>query len=471
MRTRFIKDYDVSRLKSADYNPRKLDESKAEKLRYSIGKFGIIKPLIVNGANGVLTAGHQRTNAIKALGIKKVPVIRIESIDRQDEIRFNLFHNSIETNKTPVKIGLKSTDTGYTVIKPEDISFKQNLNPTVVSAISKLIYQYGEWGSIVANQSGKVILNNDYAVAAKLTNTEVICYVVKNDEVKELCELLSIDYGEYYYEKLGIKSYNQLYCQMHRLDNPRKENKSTTYEGYVMPMMNKNIRMLDFGAGRCAYAKKLRKAGYKVCMYEPNFQNHSNNIDIRAVVEMLKDIYKDVKQNGLFDVVVLDSVYNSVVNSEVERYVTLACNCFLKRDGVFITGTRNLGSVDSKMRMTKLKSNKNRYIEFLDKNNFTATYRSGVWTMQHFHTQETLRELLQDYFKEVETYGVKTGSNIYAKCRYPKQFPIDECITALEFELNMEYPNNYRHNRHRELLDLLARLVQERAQDTTHTST
>ena len=104
--------------------------------------------------------------------------------------------------------------------------------------------------------------------------------------------------------------------------------------------------------------------------------------------------------------------------------------------------------------------------EFLDKNNFTATYRSGVWTMQHFHTQDTLRRLLQDYFKEVETYGVRTGSNIYAKCRYPKQFPIDECITALEFELNMEYPNNYKHNRHRELLDLLVQLLKEREQCT-----
>lgn len=124
MRVDFIENYDVDLLAPADYNPRKLPNDKFLMLQESIKKFGIIKPLIVNGDNNILTAGHQRTRAIKAIGIKKVPVIRINGIKIQDEIKFNLFHNSIETNKSKVKI-TGHLPLGYSVITPDRIQFKK----------------------------------------------------------------------------------------------------------------------------------------------------------------------------------------------------------------------------------------------------------------------------------------------------------------------------------------------------------
>lgn len=461
MRVEFIENYDINKLAPADYNPRKLEHEKFIILQESLKKFGIIKPLIVNGDNNILTAGHQRTRAIKAVGIKYAPVIKICGIKIQDEIKFNLFHNSIETNKSKVKINGITPKVGYCIVRYEDIEYLKNENGSVVKEIGKLIMRYGEWGSIVADQNGNVLLNSDYAVAAKQLKTDVICYVIENEKVEELLKYLSVEYGEYNYDSLGIKSYNQLYCQMNRLTGGKREMRSTLYENYVLPKINKQLRILDFGAGRCAYVDLLRKNGYFIFAYEPNFQSTNKNIDIRKVVYMIDEIQKDVSKNGLYDIVVLDSVLNSVVNDEVENYVVAVCNSFLKKDGKLFVGTRNLGAAESKMNLRKTNT-KGRTLEFLDKNNFSATFRSGCWTMQHFHSLKTLKNLLSKYFEKVDEYGTTTGSNIYAIAQFPKTLEIDYVEKALDFELNMEYPNNYRHNKHGGLKNLIIQAIQER---------
>lgn len=458
MRTEFIERYEIENLVPADYNPRFLPKEKFNKLVESLKMFGVIKPLIVNGDNGVLTAGHQRTRAMKAAGIRTAPVIRIKGIKIQDEIRFNLFHNSIETDKSKVSVNTKRLKVGeYTVVTPENISVSKNGNAAVVKAICGLITRYGEWGSVVCGENGDVILNNEYAVAAKLTNSDLLVYVVPEEQREKMIEYLSEDYGEYNYDTLGIKSYNQLYCQMNRLGaTSKRAMRSSLYENYVMRKINKDIRILDFGAGKCAYVNLLRKQGYKIFAYEPNFQNQKSNIDIKAVVSMLAQIEKDVEQNGLYDMVVLDSVFNSVVSGEVENYVAATCRCFLKPDGVFMTATRNLLQIQQKTER-KFTRQKGRELEFLDKNNFSATFRSGVWTMQHFHTKETLETLLSRYYDYVEISGTKTGSQIYAIAKKPKEIDLDYAEAALEFELNMEYPNGYKHNAHKTLKRLILR--------------
>lgn len=469
MRIEFIKDYEISKLVPADYNPRKLEEDKFALLQESIKKFGVIKPLIVNGDNGILTAGHQRTRAMKAVGIKTAPVIRICGIKVQDEIRFNLFHNSIETNKSKVKIkGFDLKAGEYSIIPSECFEFETNENATVVKEIGRLILRYGEWGSIVADEDGNVILNSDYAVASKQLRADVICYVIDNKSKKELLEYLSVEYGVYNYETLGIKSYNQLYCQMNRLNSgSKRQMKSSLYEQFVIPKINKEMRVLDFGAGRCAYVDLLSRQGYKILAYEPNFQNGKRNIDIGKVVSFIKAIEKDVKENGLFDVVVLDSVLNSVVNSEVENLVITTCNSFLKENGKLYIGTRNLEQREGIANL-KYTNDNSRGLDFLDNENFTATFRDGVWTMQHFHTQKTLEDLLSKYFNKIQTFGTKNSSNIYAIAEKPKAIELDEALKALEFELNMEYPRGYKHNAHNGLMQILKEKLVERNDKITN---
>lgn len=100
----FVERVPIDEVTGSEYNPRAITEEALEKLQYSIRRFGMVKPLIVNASNNVITAGHQRKKAATAIGLTHLPCIRINSPNLQDEILFNLMHNSIETSKTSVRL-------------------------------------------------------------------------------------------------------------------------------------------------------------------------------------------------------------------------------------------------------------------------------------------------------------------------------------------------------------------------------
>ena len=53
MKAEFIPNYPPEQLKPADYNPRHPDEEKFVLLQESLRKVGVIKPIIINGENGI----------------------------------------------------------------------------------------------------------------------------------------------------------------------------------------------------------------------------------------------------------------------------------------------------------------------------------------------------------------------------------------------------------------------------------
>ena len=450
---KFFLNYPIKDLFPAKYNPRKIDKEKFEKLKESINKFGLVKPVIINGKNNVLTAGHQRVKAAKELGLDIIPAVKLGPINRTDEILFNLFHNSIETNLSNVNLSkIKYLPCGYYYfIEPQNIHFEKNLNPAIVKEIGKLIIKYDEWGSAVCDESGKIICNSDYAVACKILNKRLLTYKMQDFLVNDFIKYISLDYGKYCFDALDIKDYNQTFCQMNRLNGPKKM-RSTTYSKYVLPILNKKHRILDFGAGKCAYANMLKNSGYKMFMYEPYIRINGENVfDIDKIIGFINEIEKDINQNGLYDIVVLDSVLNSVTGPKMQHNVLLTCNALLKDSGMLILGTRCIGK--TKLVFSQKKSvNFKREIEFLDEDDYSVTFRNGVWTKQHFTTKNSLQKALEPYFGEIKVLGSENRSNIYAICRNPKRWPIWNYKEALNIEFNMVYPNNYRHNRHEKLV-------------------
>lgn len=448
----FIPSYPLASLKPADYNPRKLGNDKFLMLQESLRKFGVIKPVIINGGNGILTAGHQRTRAMKAIGLTHCPAIRLQGITQTDEIRFNLFHNSIETGKSEVTLDLTDSELepgAYGYLDYTAISYPKNANAVVVEGMSRLIMRYGSWGSVVCSEEGRVLLNSDYAVACHQLRAPLLVYMIPHEDEAEMMRYLSEDYGEYCYDTLGVKSYNQLHCQMHRLKGQgRIKITSTLYENYVIPRLLKDERTVDFGAGRCAYAKMLASQGYPILPYEPHFQD-KGALNVREVVNQINRLNIDLDRDGLYDAVVLDSVLNSVVNTHFEHAVLTACNSLLRPGGRIFVGTRSYHFFEHSMNVNK-KCRPCRELQFLDKDNFCATYRSGVWTMQHLHTLDSLKNLLLQYFENVETFN--GNSQIYAIASCPRNLDRAKVEAAINEEFNMEYPGNYRHNRHGELV-------------------
>ena len=439
----------IEELQGADYNPRIISQDSFIKLQESLKTFGVCKPVIVN-ENGILIAGHQRTKAMRTVGIKEVPSYILKTkIAVHDEIRFNLMHNSIETENSKTKIKtFNDLDFGYNLVQCEDIEVLKYKNGAILKEICRLLLKYGAWGSVIINEQGEVIHNNDYAACCKKLNMPCLVYKMTNEKALLFLEYMKYDYGRYDYEALGIKAYNQTYCQMNR--NGRIH--SRLYEKYVIPFINKKQRMVDFGAGKKEYATRLKEQGYNIFAYEPHLKKpNTEKLDVRQVVKDISTIQKDIEKNGLYDVVILDSVLNSITSLEFEHLVMITCNSLLRENGTFYTGTRNLQSAEKER---EISADGVRYVQFLDQDKFCATFRKGVWTMQKFNDGKMLYKLMSKYFHEVKIYD-NTTSQIFAMCKKPKRFSKEEYERALNIEFNMEYPNGYKHNKHKKIVETI----------------
>ncbi len=88
-------------LVSADYNPRKISPESLKQLTESISRFGLVDPIIVNGAENrknVVIGGHMRLRAAKSLKLESVPVVyvNIPDIEKEKELNVRLNRNTGE---------------------------------------------------------------------------------------------------------------------------------------------------------------------------------------------------------------------------------------------------------------------------------------------------------------------------------------------------------------------------------------
>jgi len=83
----------ISKLKAATYNPRTWSEETKKQLTDSISQFGLVDPLLVNGASNrknIVIGGHFRLYIAKELGFKEVPVVYLDIPDEAREKELNL---------------------------------------------------------------------------------------------------------------------------------------------------------------------------------------------------------------------------------------------------------------------------------------------------------------------------------------------------------------------------------------------
>lgn len=450
----FLPDFPISELSPADYNPRRIDEESFQMLRESLDMFGVIKPVLLNG-NGTLMAGHQRIKALIANGKAHVPTLRTKQIGLKEEARLNLYHNSVETGRSSVRLKEPLVMPGYHLIQPHDLDVVTPNNPAIVAEICRLILKCGEWGSLIISHEGEVLYNSDYAVASHRVRKPVWAYVLPPEHGRAIAEYFARDYGQYNYDTLPVHNMSQTKCQMHRLriGPTGKANASTCYEMRVIPAIRPEQRGLDFGEGYGDYRRMLQADGYNIIGYEP-FQTPlgSAKIDLPTIRAAIKRIEESVKLGGLFDYVVLDSVINSVTSLEYEHFVLQSCSSLLDADGTFFMGTRSFEFAHTKA-VNKC-TRKQRNVEFLDKDGFSTIFRDGVWTKQRFHTKETLVETLSRYFADVEIqpWAERAKLQLHAICRKPR--PAGKAVqrVALETEFNLDY-NGVKLNKHGGLVD------------------
>jgi len=128
-----IQHVDISRVNPAPYNPRKdlkPGDPHYEALKRSVGRWGLVEPLVWNERTGNLVGGHQRLKILKEQGVESVEVSVVD-LDANDEAALNVALNKISGDWDTGKLadllseldgnGYDATLTGFDVRELEEL--------------------------------------------------------------------------------------------------------------------------------------------------------------------------------------------------------------------------------------------------------------------------------------------------------------------------------------------------------------
>lgn len=469
-------DADITELRGAEYNPRKIEGEDLDALRESLRELGVVKPIIAT-RDGLIVAGHQRTRSLRAEGIDKAPVYWIDKASEYDAARFNQLHNGTDLDKEGVSAhfenGLREYEPGrFHIIPTEDIigTFRGPGAP-VRNAIGNLIRKHGPWGAVVATESGEVIHCAQYALASAVSLDPLTTFVIRDEDREKYAARLGREYGVFSYDHLERHTYIQSEAQMTRLGAGRKrEARSWLWDEWAFPYLEKNPsrRILDFGCGRAEYVNLAARRGFRATPLEFFFRkgggaSHGSEklINVSAVNRMVDRVLGECRDGRRYDAVICDSVLNSVDSLEAEAHVMNCLNLFTKKGGVLFLSGRAQGEFERKEKATRaMTGNQGLRVFFPDKDGLTASLREGVWFFQRFHTDEQIDALLErhGFRREHHPFGAKRRDNstwqLFA--RKVAEVPEEDARAAVEHEFNMVINRDgKRLGRHKDALDTL----------------
>ena len=458
----FILEYDITGIKPAAYNPRKISDDSLKTLQDSIKLLGIVKPIIIRG--DTIIAGHQRTKALIAEGITVAPTYLLhENVNTYDEMMFNQLHNGTDMDTGDENARVEPSETtGYrdSRVLTGD---KKASGAQIRLEINKMILKYGPWGACVATKSGKVIHAAQYALCCYILNIPCRVYYIEDEKEELYASYLNQEYGVFNYDHIKRDPFVQTYAQPLRLckdPKSQKENRAPTYERKIIPWLKAapETRFLDFGCGRGDYIRELKKGGFKVSGMEFFVKKGGKALNIEATHLMVDELVHEIKSNGKFDIVMADYVLNSVVTKQAESDVVNCLNIFCKPGGKALFSGHRVAEVERR-KLAKTASaigSTPLTLEFLDKDNFNGKFYKGHWFFQMSHTDEQAKKLADDHGFEILEYR-KDGFFWYIEARKIAEIPEAEARASVEREFNMPYNSEgtITLNRHEEVLNAL----------------
>ena len=436
--------YPFSRIRPAAYNPRTIANDAIDVLRASIRTTGgLVKPIIVTSA-GLTVAGHQRTKAAKAEGITTGPVFVLDvALNDADEIRFNQIHNGTDNEEICHMVTVPAGPVGWEDLPSSAIRCGGDVPGAALrAAICELIQRYGTWGGVVATESGRVLSAPQYALACRALLVPCRVCRVPDAIADKVAGYFLRQYGEFNYDHIERRTWAQTFAQPYRLRKGDKISRaaSALYEGCVMPAIERHDRVIDFGCGQADYVHELARLGYNIHGIEFFYRGGTMNIDPVGAHKLIDAALAAYAEHGPFDVVVCDSVLNSVDSVQAETDVMVCLNALLKPGGrAFFSGRRTEDN-DSRLRSTKRAGFVNR-VEFLDANGLTASHSRGGWFFQKRHTAAQALALAHRFFGDAKARGYKHNSSCWqVACTKRIEQPAADVEAALRREFNLPWP-------------------------------
>lgn len=106
-----------------------------EQIKKPIQEFGMNDPIGIWGKDNLIVEGHGRLTACKELGMKEVPVIRLDDLSDDQRKAYTLIHNQTTMstgfdidilNEELQNINLNMSDFGFDDITEKDIELKED---------------------------------------------------------------------------------------------------------------------------------------------------------------------------------------------------------------------------------------------------------------------------------------------------------------------------------------------------------
>ncbi len=455
----FVPDHPIEGLHPASYNPRRITPDALESLQKSITAVGFAKPIICM-PDGLIIAGHQRTKAATSLNINTVPAYILQDVKEADQIRFNQLHNGTDMDDIDQPVYVNPSPTaGYEMVEPENIDGNMRSKGANIRAqMCKLIGLYGPWGASVATHSGLVVASPHYALCCKILNIPCRVYRVDDDKADIARGWMTKQYGEFSYDHLPRNTYLQTFAQPMRLrgdsTTPGGNGQSLLYIDVALPHIKKTDRILDFGCGQADYVKFLKKLGYHIWGIE-FFHRKGNRIDRSKVHKMIDEALYEFQRRGPFDVIVCDSVVNSVDTKQAEDDILTCLNAFAKPGArIFYSGRTREGVIGG-FDATKAACKKTtpRGVEFLDEDGTSGFFRKGAWFFQKFHNREQA-VAMGNFFGDFPVYSnIRSNEKSWqCKCLKKLQLPDEQVQGSLAREFNLSWPDGQTVGKDREAL-------------------
>lgn len=393
----FRTDFPIAELKPAAYNPRRIDDAAFVALRESVRTLGMIRPIIVTTA-GKLIAGHQRSRAMLAEGLSVTPAHVLADVGVDDEVRFNQLHNASDKEVVDADLRVDGPlPPGWSTLEPGRllVARRPQLASKLVEVI-KLLAHHGPYSGAVASADGRIVAGHLYAFACRTVGLPIHLYTLPAGRCADAAERLARDYGEFSYDHLPRTTWVQSLAQMYRIRKGRDARGcSRTYETMVLPRLTRGMRLLDFGAGQMDYVRHLRRRRFDAIGVEFYRRKPGTMaLDLPAVHRDIDRLCSSLRTGGLFDVVVCDSVLNSVDSAGAERDVLTTINALCRPGGTIVFSGRRRAFIEKiEHRLRRCRTSLTRFVYFVDADGVTAMYQRGVWLFQKFHTDARVHEL------------------------------------------------------------------------------
>jgi len=93
-----IETIDIDQLTPHFNNAKKHPQSQIEQIKESIKRYGMNDPIGVWGDDNVIVEGHGRLYALEQLGIRDIPIIRLDHLTDKERREYTLVHNQVTLN-------------------------------------------------------------------------------------------------------------------------------------------------------------------------------------------------------------------------------------------------------------------------------------------------------------------------------------------------------------------------------------